>query len=81
MVHGPVPQGEWLERLGIFERASSLLRHADARQASDIDHALARLTGRGAREKNVPSMGDLFKVLAVTEPGLPVPPGFFMDPA
>jgi NADH dehydrogenase [ubiquinone] 1 alpha subcomplex assembly factor 7 len=81
MVHGPVPQGEWLEQLGIFERAATLRRHADTRQAAEIDLALARLTGRGAREKNVPSMGDLFKVLAVTEPGLPEPPGFFMGRA
>lgn len=80
-VHGPVPQGEWLKRLGILERACALRRHADVRQAADIDLALARLTGHGSPEQGPASMAELFKVLAVAQPGLPVPPGFAMEGA
>ncbi len=75
-VHGPVTQGEFLSRLGIFQRAATLRRHADAAQCAAIDAALARLTGCGSATPDPRSMGELFKVLAVTGPGAPVPPGF-----
>ncbi len=75
-VHGPVPQGEWLTRLGIHQRAETLRRCADALQAAEIDSALVRLTGYGSAKKDPASMSELFKVLAVTAPGAPVPPGF-----
>lgn len=79
-VFGPVTQGEFLSRLGIFQRAASLKRHADPRQAVDIDGALLRLVGNGPMigvgGTQVPGMGALFKVMAMTEPGLPAPPGF-----
>jgi SAM-dependent MidA family methyltransferase len=79
-VFGPVPQGEFLSRLGIFQRAASLKRHADPRQAVDIDGALLRLLGTGPMigvgGTQVPGMGALFKVMAMTQPGLPAPPGF-----
>ncbi len=73
-VHGLVPQGAWLVRLGIYERAAKLREKASACQKAAIDSALRRLAG----EEGFPaeSMGRLFKVLAVTAPGLPVPPGF-----
>lgn len=74
--HGPVPQGEFLTRLGIFERAARLRRHADANQCAEIDAALARLAGDGSANNNPASMAKLFKALAVTQPGAPVPPGF-----
>lgn len=84
-VFGPVTQGEFLSRIGIFQRAASLKRHADPRQAVDIDGALLRLVGNGpmigAGGVQVPGMGALFKVMAITEPGLPVPPGFRERPA
>jgi len=67
--HGPVPQGRFLEALGIRQRAAALRAGADARQAADIDAALARLTDRAA-------MGDLFRALALTGPGLGAPAGF-----
>ncbi len=71
--HGPVAQGEFLARLGIFERAASLRRKADARQGAAIDAALARLAG-GADEPT--GMAHLFKAFAVTPRGFPSPAGF-----
>ena len=68
-VHGPVPQNLLLERLGIRVRAAALQKHATAAQAQDIDSAMERLL-------RLEQMGTLFKALAVTAPGLPVPPGF-----
>ncbi|MGH6829661.1 MAG: class I SAM-dependent methyltransferase, partial [Methylocella sp.] len=70
-VHGPVPQGEWLARLGIHERAAKLRRYAGLRQRAAIDSAVLRLAdGSGATD-----MARLFKALAVSQPGL-CPPGF-----
>jgi SAM-dependent MidA family methyltransferase len=63
-----VTLGEWLMRLGIGERAEALARAAPARR-EEIMGQLDRLTGHEA-------MGRLFKVLALTGPGAPVPPGF-----
>jgi NADH dehydrogenase [ubiquinone] 1 alpha subcomplex assembly factor 7 len=74
-VFGPVPQAEWLKRLGIFERAGNLRRHANEDQKAAIDLALTRLAGETGGEGAM-GMGRLFKVLAVTEPGLESPPGF-----
>ncbi len=67
--HGPLPQGEFLQRLGLDARAASLKARATPAQARDIDAARRRLLD--ARE-----MGSLFKALALTAPGLAVPPGF-----
>jgi NADH dehydrogenase [ubiquinone] 1 alpha subcomplex assembly factor 7 len=72
--YGPVPQGEWLARLGIHERAAKLRQHADGRQRAAIDAAVLRLAGGG--HGCGPDMARLFKALAVTAPGLSVPPGF-----
>jgi SAM-dependent MidA family methyltransferase len=72
-VHGPVPQGAFLERLGIRERAARLKRGADAVAQAAIDAALARLVGGD------PGMGALFKVIAVTRRDAPSPPGFEAD--
>jgi NADH dehydrogenase [ubiquinone] 1 alpha subcomplex assembly factor 7 len=69
-VHGPVEQGVWLERLGIFVRARALKARASIAQAEVIDSALARLTNRNS------SMATLFKVLAVGQKGTTPPPGF-----
>jgi SAM-dependent MidA family methyltransferase len=71
-VHGPVPQGEWLARLGIHERAAKLRRHVGGRQRAAIDSAVLRLSGGG---HGATDMARLFKALAVTQPG-PCPPGF-----
>ena len=59
---GPVPQGGFLEALGIEARAARLRRDASAAQRDAIDAALRRLTGADA-------MGLLFKALAIAPPG------------
>lgn len=68
VVHGPVTQGAFLMRLGIAERTASLSLAAPERAgqlATDRD----RLT-------DPEQMGELFKVIALTAPGWPVPAGF-----
>ena len=67
--HGPVPQGTFLESLGIGARAEALLIGATAGQASDIHSAHRRLVDEG-------EMGTLFKALAVAHPEMAPPPGF-----
>jgi NADH dehydrogenase [ubiquinone] 1 alpha subcomplex assembly factor 7 len=64
-VHGPVPQGEFLKRLGIETRAATLMAKVTPEVSGDISGALKRLTagGRGG-------MGSMFKVLAISEPNL-----------
>jgi NADH dehydrogenase [ubiquinone] 1 alpha subcomplex assembly factor 7 len=73
-VHGPVAQGTWLARLGIFERAA-VLKRANPAQAAAVDAALARLALPGPTSGRNASMAELFQVLCVTSQGL-VPPGF-----
>ncbi|MDH3228764.1 MAG: SAM-dependent methyltransferase [Alphaproteobacteria bacterium] len=69
VAHGPVPQGHFLSRLGIAERAERLRRSATPGQARDVEAACHRLI---ADEE----MGTLFKALAITPPVTPAPPGF-----
>lgn len=69
--HGPVRQGDFLLALGLAERAQVLAGKATPEQAQAVRAAFDRLTARGAT-----GMGDLFKVLAVSHPGLPPLPGF-----
>ena len=71
-VWGPVPQGEFLESLGIRVRAARLKETATPEQRGEIDGALERLTGPG-------EMGILFKALAITALGTPAPGGFGAD--
>ena len=66
--HGPVPQGDFLTRLGIGMRAEQLCRAAPDK-ADLIRAALTRLTAPD-------QMGTLFKVLALTAQGGQAPPGF-----
>ena len=68
-VHGPVPQGAFLESLGIWARTEALLADATPKQARDITGGCRRLVDRA-------EMGTLFKVMAITSPALPPPPGF-----
>ena len=67
-VHGPSPQADFLEALGLHERAAALKRSAAPTGAAAIDAAAARLTGRGET-----AMGDLFKVMGLSRPGLALP--------
>jgi len=80
-VDGPVTQGTFLARLGLFERAAVLKRKADAAQIAAIDAAVERLAMPGPPSGPRASMAELFKVLAVTSPGLGTPPGFASDKA
>jgi SAM-dependent MidA family methyltransferase len=67
-VHGPVSQGEWLERLGIDARAEALARAAPGRR-DEIFGARNRLVAAS-------EMGRLFRVLGLSAPGWPAPEGF-----
>ena len=67
-VRGPVPQGEWLRRMGIDARAEALARSAPD-HAGEIEAARLRLTDPG-------EMGRLFKALALVAPAWPEPAGF-----
>lgn len=75
-VYGPISQGKFLARLGIFERATVLKRKATPEQMAAIDSALARLAQPGPQSGPNARMAELFKVLAIMSPDLPVPPGF-----
>jgi NADH dehydrogenase [ubiquinone] 1 alpha subcomplex assembly factor 7 len=70
-VHGPVTQGDFLKRLGIEQRAATLMAKTPSHEVSaEIDGALKRLTGGGRG-----GMGSMFKVLGVSGPHLEELPG------
>jgi SAM-dependent MidA family methyltransferase len=60
-----VPQGDFLKSLGIETRALALMAKATHEISEDVSGALKRLIGGGRG-----GMGSMFKVLAVSEPGL-----------
>jgi SAM-dependent MidA family methyltransferase len=66
VAHKVTPQGEFLKRLGIFERADMLIK-SNPGQKDVIEAALERLTAGN-------QMGDLFKAFVAASPGL-TPPG------
>ena len=67
-VHGPLPQGLFLQRLGLMQRAAMLARTAPARAGEFLS---------GAQRLIAPeAMGRLFKALCLCHPSLPTPPGF-----
>jgi NADH dehydrogenase [ubiquinone] 1 alpha subcomplex assembly factor 7 len=70
-VHGPVPQGDFLKRLGIETRAISLMAKASHEVSEDVAGALKRLIGGGSS-----GMGQMFKVLGISEPNLTTLAGF-----
>ena len=67
-VSGPVPQGAWLDAMGLPLRAAALARAAPER-TEEINAARDRLSAPS-------QMGRLFKVLAFTAPGWQEPAGF-----
>lgn len=68
-VHGPVPQGLFLARLGLFQRTHRLARDLPPRRAAAMME--------GARRLAEPDrMGRLFKAIALVSPGTGTPPGF-----
>jgi NADH dehydrogenase [ubiquinone] 1 alpha subcomplex assembly factor 7 len=70
-VHGPVSQGDFLRRLGLERRAAALKARVPRDKGNAIDQALSRLTAGGPG-----GMGELFKVLAISDPKLGPLPGF-----
>ena len=72
-VHGPLTQGGFLMGMGLKEREEVLKRRADQRQRMVISRAARRLAaGTG--------MGQLFKAIAATHPGLADPHPFRRSP-
>jgi NADH dehydrogenase [ubiquinone] 1 alpha subcomplex assembly factor 7 len=70
--YGPIEQQQFLQRLGIDTRAAKLKKAATSRAAAtEIDLALARLTGTGHS-----AMGTLFKAASYAHPSLGVPVAF-----
>jgi SAM-dependent MidA family methyltransferase len=67
--YGPVPQGVFLERLGITARARALARGRPEATVAAIAAEHRRLT-------HPEDMGNLFQVLALAAPDAPQPPGF-----
>jgi NADH dehydrogenase [ubiquinone] 1 alpha subcomplex assembly factor 7 len=68
-VHGPVTQGRFLAALGAEARLAALSAGATQAQRAVLESGLERLI-------HPDQMGNLFKVLALTSPGLPTPAGF-----
>jgi NADH dehydrogenase [ubiquinone] 1 alpha subcomplex assembly factor 7 len=67
--HGPIPQGIFLARLGLFQRTDRLARGQSPARALALIEAARRLA-------EPDRMGRLFKALALCHPGCPLPPGF-----
>lgn len=70
-ISGPIDQGKWLENLGIHIRANSLIASAPDR-AEDINAARERLVSEE-------EMGELFKVISISNPDWPKGEGFQTD--
>jgi SAM-dependent MidA family methyltransferase len=68
VVSGPVGQGDWLRRLGINERARSLIA-SNPDKRHDIEREIQRLCAGD-------EMGELFKVMAIRAADWPEPAGF-----
>lgn len=68
-VQGPVPQGPFLARLGLFQRTNRLARGQTPARAAALVEAAQRLA-------EPDRMGRLFKALALAHPGCPPLPGF-----
>jgi NADH dehydrogenase [ubiquinone] 1 alpha subcomplex assembly factor 7 len=66
-VHGPMTQGAFLLSLGLKERCEKLVAHASPEQREDITSGAQRLADPA-------QMGDLFKVIAMTNRGIQPPP-------
>ena len=67
-VHGTIPQGEFLMRLGIEQRMQSLI-DAEPSRGEDIYEGVRKLVDPA-------EMGERFKVICISSPGLPEPAGF-----
>jgi NADH dehydrogenase [ubiquinone] 1 alpha subcomplex assembly factor 7 len=72
-VYGPVTQRDFLLALGIVAREAALAKNATPEQREAIRSGVKRLIDPA-------QMGSLFKVLALTQKGGPVPAGFGTAP-
>jgi SAM-dependent MidA family methyltransferase len=68
-VQGPLRQGTFLTRLGLFERTARLARGQPPARAAMLDYAARRLA-------EPHRMGSLFKAIAIASPRCPTLPGF-----
>ena len=68
-VHGPLPQGLFLTRIGLMQRTGVLARGLPPAPAAAMMAGAQRLT-------EPDRMGRLFKVMAMGTPGCATPPGF-----
>ncbi len=71
--HGPVPQGLFLQALGLVTRAAMLAKSAPHTAGMQLSAAQRLVAPEG--------MGRLFKALALCHPSLATPPGFEETPA
>lgn len=69
-VYGPCAQGDFLERLGLNVRVEMLAKSKSAEQAKSIRDGAYRIAAPN-------QMGEVFKVMAITAPGIDAPAGFF----
>ena len=69
VAHGPTTQGRFLESLGLALRVEMLCKGKDAAQADEIRAGAARIAAPN-------QMGEIFKVLCISSPSLPIPAGF-----
>jgi len=67
--HGPVPQGAFLERLGLPFRLERLSHGKTREEVMALHQGAQRLVSPNA-------MGELFKAFCISAPGLPAPAGF-----
>jgi len=67
--YGPLAQGKFLTRLGLFQRINRLAQTQEPRRA-------LAMTEAGRRLAEPDRMGALFKAMALTQPDLGVPAGF-----
>jgi NADH dehydrogenase [ubiquinone] 1 alpha subcomplex assembly factor 7 len=69
LLHGPIPQGLFLTRLGLFQRTGRLAEGQPPMRAAALVDAARRLA-------EPHRMGRLFKAMAISSPGPTVLPGF-----
>lgn len=67
--HGPVPQGAFLERLGLPFRLERLSHGKTREEVMALHQGAQRLVSPNA-------MGEIFKAFCISAPGLPAPAGF-----
>lgn len=67
--HGPVSQGDFLQRLGLPMRLERLSFGKAPEEAADLFAGAHRISSPA-------QMGELFKALCISAPGLPEPEGF-----